>query len=565
MSNKRNYQAIVIGAGMSGSWAAKELCDHGVETLMLDRGPNVIHLQDYPTSSIYPWEFPHRGSTDFEDKESNPIVNRCYAYREGATHFFAKDDVQPYVQTKPFDWIKGYQVGGKSLLWARQTQRWSQYDFNGPDQDKFAVSWPIKYDDVAPWYSHVEKFVGISGNKDGLETLPDGDFLPPLELTVVEKHIQKIVKDNYNDRHVIYGRCAHITEVKEIHKQQGRAKCQHRTICERGCPFGGYFSANSSTIPWAERTGNLTLRPDSVVHSILYDEASGKAKGVRVIDANTKDVFEFYSDVIFLNAGAINSNAILLNSTSKRFPNGLGNDNGLLGKYFAFHNYRARIAATCNDFLDKVVEGRSPTNAYMPRFVNIKEQDQKFKRGYSTSIYTGRNRKSIADAVGTDLLDELMKDKNFGSWRVTAMMMGETIPKESNALHLDKEKVDQYGIPLVNFNVDYDENDLEMMEHFYATFEEIFKKSGFENIRRIDTGQAPGLDIHEMGGVRMGKDPKTSLLNGNNQLHLCSNVYVSDGACMTSTSSQNPSLTYMAFAARAANHYMQSVAISKES
>jgi choline dehydrogenase-like flavoprotein len=562
MSEQLKYQAIVIGAGMSGSWVAKELCDQGIKTLLLDRGPNVKHLQDYPTSSKYPWEFPHRGAIDHADREANPIVSKCYAYKEGATHFFAKDNDQPYIQDKPFDWIKGYQVGGKSLVWARQTQRWSQFDFNGPDQDQFAVSWPISYDDLAPWYSHVEKFVGISGNKDGLETLPDGEFLPTLDMTVVEKHIQQVVKSNYNDRHVIYGRCAHITELKPIHKQQGRAKCQHRTICERGCPFGGYFSANASTIPWAERTGNLTLRPNSVVHSILFDDTNKKAKGVKVIDAETKEVTEYVSDAIFLNAGAINSTAILLNSKSTTFPFGLGNPTGLLGKYFAFHNYRARVSAISNDFDDKVVEGRSPTNAYMPRFVNIKNKDQAFKRGYAVSIYTARYRKATETAFGQELIDELSKDKNFGPWEIGAMMMGETIPKETNYIELDKNKVDQYGIPLVKFNVDYDENDLQMMEHFYTTFEDIFEKAGFENIKRIDTQQAPGLDIHEMGGVRMGKDPRTSLLNGNNQLHLCRNVYVSDGACMTSTSTQNPSLTYMALAARAANHYANSISKS---
>ena len=557
--SENKFQAIVIGAGMSGSWVAKELCDNGIKTLLLDRGPNVKHLQDYPTASKYPWEFPHRGAVELEDKEANPIVSKCYAYKEGATHFFVKDDVQPYIQDKPFDWIKGYQVGGKSLMWARQTQRWSQHDFDGPDQDDFAVSWPITYEDLAPWYSHVETFVGISGEKDGLDTLPDGEFLKPFGLTVVEKHVQKVVSDNYDDRHVIYGRCAHLTEVKEIHRKQGRGQCQSRTICERGCPFGGYFSANSSTIPWAERTGNLTLRADSVVHSILYDETKQKAIGVKIIDANTKEEVEYYGDAIFLNAGAINSNAILLNSKSERFPNGLGNDSGLLGKYFAFHNYRARLSATCNDFSDKVVEGRSPTNAYMPRFVNVKKRDQDFKRGYAVAIFSGRYRKAETGGYGDELMTELMKDKNFGAWQVNAMMMGETIPKETNFLALDENEVDQYGIPLVRFHVDYDENDLMMMEHFYQSFEEIFEKSGFVNINRVDLEWAPGLDIHEMGGVRMGKDPATSLLNGNNQLHGCTNVYVSDGACMTSTSTQNPSLTYMAMAARAANHYVDSL------
>lgn len=563
MSTSNNFQAIVIGAGMSGSWVAKELCDHGIKTLLLDRGPNVRHLQDYPTAGTFPWEFPHRGDISHAEREANPIVSKCYAYREGATHFFVKDDVQPYIQDKPFDWIKGYQVGGKSLMWARQTQRWSQHDFDGPEQDEFAVPWPIGYDDIAPWYSHVEKFVGISGNKDGLNTLPDGEFLPALDLTVVEKHIQKVVADNYDDRHVIYGRCAHITEPREIHKQQGRGQCQQRTICERGCPFGGYFSANSSTIPWAERSGNLTLRPDSVVHSIIYDEKNEKAKGIKVIDANTKEEVEYYADVVFVNAGAINTTAILLNSKSQRFPNGLGNDNELLGKYFAFHNYRARVHAQCDDFADRVTEGRSPTNAYMPRFVNVHERDQEFKRGYAVAIFSSKSRRVDTTSFGEELMGELLKDKNFGPWQVTAMMMGETLPKESNFISLDTEQKDQYGIPLVKFNVDYDDNDIKMMEHFYTSFEEIFGKSGFVNIRRTDNGWAPGLDIHEMGGVRMGRDAETSMLNGNNQLHLCTNVYVSDGACMTSTSTQNPSLTYMAMAARAANHYIDS--LSKDS
>jgi len=557
MSENNKFEAIVIGAGMSGGWAAKELCDNGIKTLLLDRGKNVKHLQDYPTGSKYPWEYEHRGALENEHKKKNPIAAKCYAYKEGATHFFVEDDVQPYIQEKPFDWIKGYQVGGKSLMWARQTQRWSKYDFKSPETNGYGISWPIEYNDIAPWYSHVEKFAGISGNKDGLDVLPDGEFLPPLELSVVDKYLQSVVKENYDDKHVIYARCAHITEPKEIHKKQGRGKCQHRTICERGCPFGGYFSANSSTIPWADRTGNLTLRPDSVVHSILYDEKSGKAIGVKVIDAHTKEEMVYHADVIFLNAGAINSTAILLNSKSDRFPNGLGNDSGVLGKYFAFHNYRARISATCPGFEDKVVEGKSPSNAYMPRYVNLNKNDEDFKGGYGVAIYTSRYRNLETAAMGDELIQDMMKDKNFGQWQIFSMMMGETMPKEDNQISLHPTEVDQYGIPLLNFSVDYDENDQKMMEHFYKTYEEIYEKAGFTNVNRIDTQQAPGLDIHEMGGVRMGKDPKTSMLDENNRLHLCDNVIVSDGACMTSTSYQNPSLTYMAMAARAANLWIK--------
>lgn len=556
MSETIKFEAIVIGAGMSGSWVAKELCDAGIKTLLLDRGPNVRHLQDYPTTSKYPWEYEHRGAVEQSVKDANPIVSKCYAFNEGAKHFFVEDDVQPYIQEKPFDWIKGYQVGGKSLMWARQTQRWSTYDFENPDTNRYGISWPIGYDDLAPWYSHVEKFVGISGNNDGLDVLPDGDFLPPLENTVVDNHLKQVVRDNYKDRHIIYARCAHLTEPKEIHRQQGRGKCQHRTICERGCPFGGYFSANSSTVPWAQRTGNLTLRADSVVHSITYDLDTKKANGVKVIDANTKEEIYYEANAVFLNAGAINSNAILLNSRSETFPQGLGNSNGIIGKNFAFHNYRARITADCPGFEDKVVEGKSPSNIYMPRFVNIGKTDTDFKGAYGVAIYTSRYRKLDTDGMGQELIDSVMRDKNFGQWQIFSMMMGETLPKESNQISLHPTEVDQYGIPLVNFAVEYDDNDVAMMEHFYKTYEELYEKAGFTNVRRIDTGQVPGLDIHEMGGVRMGKDPKTSSLNANNQLHEVANVYVSDGACMTSTSYQNPSLTYMALAARAANHYI---------
>lgn len=554
--SETKYEAIIIGAGMSGSWVAKELCDHGVKTLLLDRGPEVKHLRDYPTASTYPWEFELRGALSKEHTKANPIVSRCYAYKDGANHFFVEDDVQPYVQTKPFDWIKGYQVGGKSLMWARQTQRWSQYDFDTPDTNQFGISWPISYSDLEPWYSHVEKFVGISGEKDGLDVLPDGEFQPPKEISIVDKHLRDVVKNNYKDRHIIYARCAHLTDPQEIHRQQGRGQCQNRTICERGCPFGGYFSANSSTIPWALRTGNLTLRADSVVHSILHDEETGKAIGVKVIDAHTKVESIYYADAIFLNAGAINSIAILLNSKSERFINGLGNDSGLLGKYFGFHNYRARISATCPGFEDITTEGRTPTNVYMPRYVNLNKQTENFKGAYGVAIYTARYRKQETKTIGGQLISDLIKDKNFKPWTIYSMMMGETIPKESNSISLDPMKVDQYGIPLVKFNISYDENDEKMMEHFYQEWEAIYEKAGFTDVERIDTGQAPGLDIHEMGGARMGKEPKKSVLNQHNQIHSASNVYVSDGACMTSMSYQNPSLTYMALAARAANHYI---------
>jgi choline dehydrogenase-like flavoprotein len=553
MANKNTFDAIVIGSGMSGGWAAKEFTEKGLKTLLLERGQEVKHLRDYPTTNMMPWEFPHRNEVTQEIKDANPVISKCYAFKEDAMHFFVKDNEHPYVQEKPFDWIRGYQTGGKSLMWARQTQRWSEFDFEGPARDGYAVDWPIRYKDLAPWYSYVEKFAGISGNKDNLPSLPDGEFLPALELSCVENYFSDVIKKNYSDRHVIYARCAHITSPQPIHLQQGRAKCQHRTICQRGCPFGGYFSSNSSTIPWAEKTGNLTMISNSVVHSIIYDEKAGKATGVRVIDAKTKQSTEYFAKVIFVNAAAINTNLILLNSTSSRFPNGLGNDSGVLGKYFAFHNYRARVSGTYEGFMDKKTDGRSPTSAYIPRFRNVLKQETDFLRGYAAGFSAGRYIDRNTDGFGEELKSNLGK-KEMGLWRVGSHMMGETIPKESNFLVLDKDKKDEWGMPLIMVSVDYDDNDDKMVKDYHEQLTEMFTKAGFKDIKTTDSHQAPGLDIHEMGGVRMGNDPKTSMLNKWNQLHACKNVFVTDGACMTSTSTQNPSLTYMAFAARAADY-----------
>ena len=560
MNDDHTYEAIVIGAGMSGSWAAKELCDKGIKTLLLERGRDVRHLQDYPTAVKQPWEFKLRGNMPRADVEANPIAASCYAYRADNEHFFIKDDHHPYIQDKPFQWIRGYQTGGKSIMWARQTQRWSEYDFEGPARDGFAVDWPIRYADIAPWYSHVEKFVGITGNRDGVDTVPDGDFLPAWGLTVVHDYFANVVKKNYKNRHVIFGRCAHISKPNEIHIKQGRGQCLNRTECERGCPFGGYFNANGSTIPWALKTGNLDLRPFSVVHSIIYDKDTGKASGVRVIDSNTKEMTDYFAKVIFLNAGAINTAAVLLNSTSERFPNGLGNDSGLLGKYMAFHNYRATISATVEGFKDKKTVGRLPTQGYVPRFRNVYRQETDFLRGYAAGFGARRNKRSFPDAEcwGDDLRENILGSKpKLGPWTVGSHMMGETIPKEESYVKLDDKLVDAWGIPQIRISMDYDDNDEKMIKDYHEQFTHMFEKAGFVDIKARDNGRIPGNDIHEMGGVRMGSDPKTSLLNKWNQLHACDNVYVTDGACMTSTSTQNPSLTYMAFAARAANHAVE--------
>ena len=465
-NENHTYDAIVIGSGISGGWAAKELCEGGLKTLVLERGKNVVHLKDYPTATKNPWDFKHHGESTLKIIEDNPIVSKCYAFDESTHHFFVKDKEHPYIQEKPFDWIRGYQVGGKSLLWARQTQRWSKYDFEGPARDNFAVDWPIRYDDLAPWYSHVELFAGIAGNHDGLDTLPDSEFLPAWEMNAVEKVIQQRIMENYKDRHVIIGRCAHLTKPKEVHLAQGRGQCQARNLCQRGCPFGGYFSSNSSTLPTATKTGNLTILPDSVVHSIIYDEKQGKATGVKVINAHTKETTEYYAKIIFVNAAALNTNLILLNSKSARFPNGLGNDNGLLGKFIAFQNYRGAINAKIKGFEDTYYYGRRPTAVMMPNFRNVHQQETDFKRGYMvfyTATRAGWGHETEGQQIGANYKDNISEP---GHWQVYMMMQGETIPKETNHVYLSKDQKDQWGVPLLTVSVDYDENDIKILHDF---------------------------------------------------------------------------------------------------
>src|SRR3569833_1525379 len=421
---KNTFDAIVIGSGISGGWAAKELCEHGLKTLVLERGPNVIHLKDYPTATKNPWDFPHRTHEPLSVAKENPIVERCYAFSEASQHFFVKDKEHPYIQDKPFDWIRGYQVGGKSLLWARQTQRWSDFDFEGPARDGFAGDWPIRYKDIAPWYSYVERFAGISGNHDGLDTLPDGEFLPPWEMNVVEKVMQQRFMASYKDRNVIIGRCAHLTKPKEVHLQQGRAQCQARNLCQRGCPFGGYFSSNSSSLPTAAKTGNLTILPDSVVHSIIYDEKKGKATGVRVIDAHTRQATEYFAKIIFVNAACLNTNMVLLNSKSSRFPDGLGNDNGLLVKYIAFQNYRGSLTARMEGHGDTYYYGRRPTAVMMPNFRNVHKQETDFLRGYM--VFYSAYRGNWGLGVNGEQMGEAFKTGKTepGSWGISMMMQG---------------------------------------------------------------------------------------------------------------------------------------------
>ena len=545
-----SYDAIVVGSGISGGWAAKELCDAGLKTLVLERGRDVKHLKDYPTATMAPWEFPHRGEMPEKFMEENPLITRAAGFDESTSHFFIKDSDHPYVQERPFDWIRGYQVGGKSLIWGRACPRWSPYEFTAPARDGYGIEWPISYEEIAPWYSHVERFAGICGNKDGLEAMPDGDYLPPFEFNCVEKDLQKKISSKYKDRFMIQGRWAQLTEARDIHVKQGRTRCQARDLCMRGCPFGGYFSSNSSTLPWAAATGNLTVRPHSVVHSVIYDEKKGKAVGVRIIDAQTHEATEYFSRIIFMNASALNTNLVLLNSVSNRFPNGFGNDSGLLGKYICHQNYNGSVNGRIEGYQDTYYYGRRPSESMMANFRNFKKQDMDFVGGYMAFMGCYRKRGDGTDGpqIGEDFKKALSE---AGEWGCYMYMQGETIPKITNRVYLSKDKKDQWGIPLLVTDVGYDHNDELLFKDFLEQASETLSNGGVKDIIQTDRKWAPGRDIHEMGGCRMGKDPKTSLLNGWNQLHECKNVFVTDGACMTSTANQSPSILYMALTARA--------------
>ena len=549
----RTFDAIVVGSGISGGWSAKELCERGLRTLVLERGRAVEHPIDYPTAEHRPWDLPHMGRRSLAFRDANPIASRCFAYQPDTAHFFTPDHEHPYVQEKPFDWIRGYQVGGRSITWSRHAQRWSNADFEGPARDGFAVDWPIRYDDLAPWYGHVERFIGVSGNADGLDILPDGEFLRPHDMTVVERRFRSILESRGDGRHLVMSRRATLTESTPFFAAQGRSVCTNRGVCERGCPTGSYFSSNSSTLPWAQRTGNLTLRPDSVVHSLVYDDAAERVTGVRVIDAHTHREIEYKARVVFLNASALNTNLILLNSTSGRFDRGLGNDSGLLGTHVAFHSYRGTISARSERDLDRQTSGHRPNDCYIPRFRNVDCQETDFLRGYASSFSATRNTVASPSGFGVELKRELDNPRLEPFWTVYGQMVAETIPKVENRVTLDPVRTDAWGVPMLRMNVGYDDNDEKIVRDFHEQMSAMYQDAGFSDIECVDSHQAPGLDVHEMGGVRMGRDPATSVLNAWNQLHSCPNVFVTDGACMTSTGTAAPSLTYMAFAARAAN------------
>jgi len=557
---QNKFDVIVVGSGISGGWVAKEFTEKGFKTLLIERGRMVRHIQDYPTANSDPWEFEHRNQKTIADKTQNPLISKHYAYSEATKHFYIKDQDQPYIQEKPFDWIRGYQLGGKSLLWARQTQRWSDFEFSAPKKYEFGIDWPIRYKDLSSWYSHVEHFVGIAGNKDGIENLPDSEVVGAFEMNQVEKAIAAKIDTHYTDRKAIIGRCANLAELPDFQRKQGRGKCMARSLCERGCPFGAYFSSNSSTIPYAEKTGNLTILTDTVVEAVEYDEQLGKASGVRVIDAKSGEKKSYQAKVVFLNAATLNTNLILLNSTSKRFPNGLGNDHGILGRYICFHNYRGRYTADFPGYADSYYFGRRPTQVFMPAFKNIHTKAGTFKGSYMVAFSASRSRgvPSEGPQVGAAFKDALCEP---GKWKVSMMMQGEVIPIYENHVRLSPDKKDKYGIPQLITSIAYSDNDVAMMEDFKAEGKDMLEKAGCENIQFLDQhiafGRQPGLEVHDVGGVRMGNDPKTSMLNAFNQMHLCKNVFVTDGACMSSVGNQNPSLTFMALSARAADYAMK--------
>lgn len=549
---QNTYDAIVVGTGVSGGWAAKELTEKGLKTLVLDRGRNVKH-GEYPTTSLDPWQLPHGGKMTAEERLFRPVQSRTGWIGQANMHWFVNDSEHPYQETKPFDWIRGYHVGGRSITWGRQTYRLSPMDFEANAKENIGVDWPVRYEDIAPWYDHVESFIGVSGQAEALPQLPDGKFLPPMELNCVEKVLREKVAEKFNGRVVTIGRVAHLTA--PLKHDPTRGVCQSRNMCDRGCPFGAYFSSNSSTLPAAMKTGNMTLRPNSVVHSVIYDETKQKATGVRVIDAVTKEEVEYYAKVIFLNASTLGSTFILLNSISSRFPNGLGNGSDQLGRNLMDHQYRAGAEGKFEGFEDSYYVGRRPNGIYIPRFRNIgKDKRTDYLRGFGYQGQAARASwaRGVAElSVGSELKDLVTAP---GGWSLGITGFGECLPYSDNRVTLNRNEKDPFGLPLLNIDAGWHENEKAMRGDMMVAAAEMLDAAGFKDVQTYDAPNNIGLGIHEMGTARMGKDPKTSVLNKWNQVHEAPNVFVTDGAFMTSSACQNPSLTYMAFTARAADH-----------
>lgn len=545
-----SYDAIVVGTGISGGWAAKELTEKGLNTLVLERGRDVKHVEDYPTMWKEPWELPYGNRLTAEELKHYKKQNRTgYTVTQSTKHWWVKDTDQPYEEVKRFDWIRGYHVGGRSITWGRQSYRLSEIDFEANAKEGIAIDWPIRYKDIEKWYDHVESFAGISGQAEGLPQLPDGKFLPPMELNCVEKHVRDSIKKEFNGRVMTIGRVANLTQ-----PHNGRGSCMFRDRCIRGCPYGAYFSSNASTLPAAAKTGNMTLRPFSIVNSVIYDEEKGKATGVRVIDTNTGEILEYYAKIIFLNASAVNSTLIMLNSISGRFPNGLGNDSGQLGRNMMDHHFRIGANGVYEGFEDKYYIGRRSNGIYIPRYRNIGSDKRDYLRGFGyqgTASRQGWARGVRELAIGSELKG-IITDP--GNWTMGITAFGECLPYEENKMWLDHDKTDKWGQPTVVFDCEFKENEMKMREDMKNDAAEMLEAAGLKNIRTFDNIGGMGIAIHEMGTARMGRDPKSSVLNKWNQVHAAPNVFVTDGACMTSAACQNPSLTYMALTARAADY-----------
>ncbi|OAV43748.1 GMC oxidoreductase [Lewinella sp. 4G2] len=544
------YDAIVVGSGISGGWAAKELTEKGLKTLVLERGRIVKHVEDYPTANLDPWDMELRGGLTAEEQARHYKNGRAGFIGKDTEHFWANDLENPYTEAKPFLWIRAHQMGGRSILWGKQTYRWSDIDFEANAKDGHGVDWPIRYRDIAAWYSYVEKFAGISGSKEGLKQLPDSEFLPPMQLNVVEKAIKERLEKNHPGRKLIIGRCAHLTV-----PHNGRGKCQYRNRCSRGCPYGAYFSSNAVTLPAAAATGKLTIRPFSIVQEVIYDDKAGKATGVRVIDAETSEVIDYKAKVIFLNAGSLASTQIMLNSKSRRFENGFGNDSGELGHNLMDHTYRSGATGTVEGFDDRYYKGRRPNGIYIPRYYNIDKASEHpdFIRGFGYQGGAGRGgslHQNNHSDFGADFKDGLAKP---GPWEFFITGFAEALPRHENHVRLNPDVLDKWGQPTLTIDAEWDDNALRMNEQAQTDAEEMLERAGLKNIVGFNNGHEMGYGIHEMGTARMGKDPKTSVLNKFNQVHAAKNVFVTDGACMTSAACVNPSLTYMALTARAAD------------
>lgn len=546
--SQHSYDAIIVGSGISGGWAAKELCEKGLKVLLLDRGSNIVH-PDYPTATKNPWDFPHRLHLSSEDKKNHFVQSRHYSFREDNKHFYINDLENPYDETKRFDWIRGDIVGGRSLLWARACYRWSDTYFESNMKEGIAIDWPIRYRDIAPWYDYVESFIGVSGNSDNIPSLPNGIFQPPFEMNIVEKFFKERIENTFPDRKVIMGRTANLTK-----PVKGRGQCQARDLCHRGCPYGAYFSTNASTMPAAYATGNLTVRPHSMVNKVIYDQIKQRATGVEIIDTQTNQSIEFFSRIIFLNASTVSTAFILLNSTSSRFPNGLGNGSDQVGRNLMDHHKGLSASGSIAGFEDKYYYGRRPTSIYIPRFRNLFKKEMPFLRGYHFGANASRIHQDTNLPIGSELKMRLTEP---GEWRLNLYAFGECLPYADNRITLNHEKKDKWGRPIIAINCEFKENEKAMHEDITVTAKEILEAAGCKDINITNNMSFPGNANHEMGIARMGKDPKTSVLNSFNQMHEVPNVFITDGSCMTSSACLNPSLTYMALTARACDYALK--------